>query len=342
MVDAIAFSPDGNILACAVNAGAHKGAIRLWNPASGKELQMQSPIENISSVTCIAFSSDGKLLASASGEMVSIWDPTTGCSLRSLPYECDALSITFSSDGKLLASAWEDGVVKLWDPHTGHEIRSFVAHSVCIFAIAFSPDGQLLASASVDSTVKIWDLATGINRQTFTKHTRGVLSIAFSPDGKLLSSAAFDKTIQIWEPTTGKVHETLVRLGYLDSGIALSPDGSLLACSYSGTAMQVDGNFGFVSGIAEMLLQSHKVVHILPAFPIAVPTGSVKGLVARGNFVVDITWSGNALTKATIRSKIGGTFAIHLQGGKTFTVDGAAYLKPIMARPSTVYTVLSM
>lgn len=106
-----------------------------------------------------------------------------------------------------------------------------------------------------------------------------------------------------------------------------------------GTAMQIDGNFGFVSGIAEILLQSHKVVHLLPALPTAVPEGSVKGLVARGNFVVDITWYGNVLTKATITSKIGGTLAIRLQDGREFTVDGATYSKPIMARAGAIYTV---
>lgn len=235
-VDAIAFSPDGNLLACAVNGGdAHDGAIKLWNPATGKELQMQSPIESDSFVTSVAFSPDGKLLASASEEMVRIWDPTTGCLLRNLPHECGDLYVAFSPDGKLLASASEDGLVKIWDPHTGYEIRSFVAHSDCIYAVAFSPDGQLLASASTDCMVKIWDLATGINRQTFAGHTRGVFSITFSPDGKLLLSGSFDGTIQLWEPTTGKVHETLVGFGELNSGIALSPDGSLLGCSFLDT-----------------------------------------------------------------------------------------------------------
>ncbi|KFY52790.1 hypothetical protein V496_08174 [Pseudogymnoascus sp. VKM F-4515 (FW-2607)] len=107
-----------------------------------------------------------------------------------------------------------------------------------------------------------------------------------------------------------------------------------------GTAMQIDGNFGFVSAIAEMLLQSHKVVHLLPSLPAAVPEGSVRGLVARGNFVVDITWSGNALKEATITSKIGGALAIRLQDGREFTVDGAAYSEPIITRAGAVYTVL--
>jgi hypothetical protein len=106
-----------------------------------------------------------------------------------------------------------------------------------------------------------------------------------------------------------------------------------------GTAFQIDGNFGFVSAIAEMLLQSHQVVHLLPALPSAVPTGSVKGLVARGNFVVDITWSGMALTSATITSKIGGTLAIRLQAGKAFSINGAIYSTPITATAGGVYTI---
>lgn len=106
-----------------------------------------------------------------------------------------------------------------------------------------------------------------------------------------------------------------------------------------GTAFQIDGNFGFVSAIAEMLLQSHQVVHLLPALPSAVPTGSVKGLVARGNFVVDITWSGMALTSATITSKIGGTLAMRLQAGKAFSINGAIYSTPITATAGGVYTI---
>lgn len=95
---------------------------------------------------------------------------------------------------------------------------------------------------------------------------------------------------------------------------------------------QMDANFGYTAGVAEMLLQSHNgVIQLLPALPAAWDKGTVSGLKARGNLVVGITWESNKLQRAELKAGTSGLFDVHYNGiskkvkllaGKKYVVDG--------------------
>ncbi len=162
-------------------------------------------------VYAVAFSPNGQLIASASGDdTVRLWNPAPGVVHQTLESHLDVVnSVVFSPNGQLVASASNESTATVWNPATGDcapDLRRSLRQG---FRGSFSPDGELIASTSNDRTVRLWNIVIGVVHLTLNSRSDWVCAVNFSPDGQLVASASDDETVRLWNPTTGVVRQTL-------------------------------------------------------------------------------------------------------------------------------------
>ena len=269
--DALAFSPDGTLVASASGETA-----QLWDLRTAR--RQGQPMRLQRGIGVVAFSPNGKLLVTHSVEGVAqLWDTDTakpiGPALRHVMGTAEfpgmaQWAAAFSPDGRLLATAAVDGTTRLWRTDSGQPHREPIRHDGEVWEVAFSLDGRYLATGSKDGTARVWDVADGqpigvpiphsqtvsCGRVTFSpdgelvatllnvcetetgrrRHgmvQTGAEALAFSPDGTLFATAGRDWTIRLWDVATGGPLGHPLRHDGRVRAVAFSPDGMLLAAA---------------------------------------------------------------------------------------------------------------
>jgi WD40 repeat protein len=202
------YAPDGTLKAFYDSSILHvRGDIS--TPTTSTTGSTLAPSTNsISSVTPVAWSSDGDMIASVSKDNLSInvwraWTGETLFTLSSLTSMSMIGTLAWSPDNKYIITGHYNDAhsVRIWDIKTG-QATSILPDELTnqVYSVAWSPNGRYIAAGYDNAQVKVWDCTTKKLVLIYLGHKKPVMCVQWSPDGKYIASCGFDKTVQIWSP----------------------------------------------------------------------------------------------------------------------------------------------
>ncbi len=208
----------------------------LLGKAPPAKLEVGLKIGPLAPVTAVAFSPDGRFLASGSYGQVAVWDLAAGKPAKVLHNVLGAVNdLRFRPDGKVLAVAGGQpsakGDLRLYQTSDWKLLGVLRGHDDVVFSISFSPDGKQLASASFDHLLGVWDVEQLKLVKTFKAHSDFVYAVAFAPNGQQLYSASKDRTVQVTDLASGKSVFTFSGMDQDVMAVAASPDGKSVVSS---------------------------------------------------------------------------------------------------------------
>jgi len=208
----IALSPDNRLLATGTSE-EDKDSIQVWNADTGERLLTLARKEH-GPIKSLAFSPDGKTLASCDFDSIHLWDMDTATSRATFRTTFGLRALAFSPNGERLASGYDDSVY-LWNTTLKQQglqgkinqytpMLKLKGHKEDVSTLAFSPDGKILLSGGEDGTIRAWDTTNGQQLYTCPGHVGDVSDVAASEERNTLISihSREDQLLQ-WDINTG-------------------------------------------------------------------------------------------------------------------------------------------
>jgi hypothetical protein len=240
-IQCLAVSADGKYV---LSGGIQEPTVRLWDFTKGTVLKQFNGHKD--EIWGVAFSKDGKTVASASTDMtMKTWDPATGINQRTFIGHKDWVrGVFFMPDQKHIITASDDFRLIIWDLSNGNSVKQMQGHTNFINGFAMTRDGKRAVTGSDDNTIRVWDLATAQEIAKFS-HSTQVWSVAISNDGKKVASAGNDSQVRIWDVEKKMEIRKLPHPTRVWS-MTLSPDGRMLVTGSGGAVNQIpkEVNFG--------------------------------------------------------------------------------------------------
>ncbi len=230
-VNALAFSPNGALLAAAGGEPGKGGEILLIDTKTWKVVRKL--IGHVDAIYGIAFDPKGdRLVACSYDKLLSVWSISPGAKPNYLKDHTDSLyAVAWSPDGTLIASGGADRTVKLWDTASFKRLYTLSESTAEVQAVAFSPDGKRVAAGSSDKGLRTWNIthSQGALAKAAFAHDGPVMRIAYSRDGQSIVSAGEDNAVKVWDAVTLAEKRVLPKQPDWPHGLALSKDDRWIA-----------------------------------------------------------------------------------------------------------------
>lgn len=202
-----------------------------------------SPTQLTTAVNCVAWSPDGKRLASSpdiASHMITIWDPTDKVSTHFDYAFGIPTSIAWSDDSRTIAICGDRGVVSTWNATSGQFLRLYTGHRGTVWRVAWSFNSLYLATAGDDGTVRIWNAETGENVLIYRGHHGSVFDVKWSPlSYTTLVSASQDKTARVWDSVTGETKLVYAQHSKSVQAAEWSSNGQYIASTGADTTIRI-------------------------------------------------------------------------------------------------------